>query len=229
MHSTKTEILARLKRADGATVDELASSLGLAAMTVRQHLTALERDALIRAEEVRRATGRPHYRYTLTDDGHRHVSHGYDRLAAMLVDAAGLLEPADLVAATPHERRAHLFRVAALALAERHRSDVLGVTGSQRIARVVEILEGHGGFPEWHQLDGSWEVRDFSCVYRSSVDGCGPCQWHEPLLGALLGSIEPAPPANDCAACCRYLIPIQAGRPAVRASMTGDVRSGDER
>lgn len=214
MHSTKTEILARLKRSDGATVDELASSLGLAAMTVRQHLTALERDTLIHAEEVRRATGRPHYRFTLTDEGHRQLASGYDRLAALLVDVAGVIEPAELIGQSPNERRAHLFRTAALTLAERHRSDVLALSGSERIARIAELLQGHGGFPDWHQIEGAWEVRDFSCVYRSSVDTCGPCQWHEPLLETLVGAFEATPPAGDCAACCRYVIPNPAARPA---------------
>jgi len=59
MHSTKTEILAHLKRNDGSTVDGIASSLNLAPMTVRQHLMALERDGMVRAEEVRRFVGRP--------------------------------------------------------------------------------------------------------------------------------------------------------------------------
>ena len=44
MHSTKNEILALLKRSDGASVEELSTALGFASMTVRQHLTALERD-----------------------------------------------------------------------------------------------------------------------------------------------------------------------------------------
>ncbi|MHB8375518.1 MAG: helix-turn-helix transcriptional regulator [Dehalococcoidia bacterium] len=224
MHSTKTEILALLKRSDGATVDEIASSLGLASMTVRQHLTALERDTLVRANEVRRATGRPHYRYSLTDGGHRRVAQGYDRLVALLIEAAGV--PAALDAATPDERRGRLFRAAALALAEKHRGDVLMLTGSQRIARAVEILQAHGGFAEWHELAGAWEVRDFSCIYRTSVDGCGPCQWHEPFLAALLGDgVESAPPSGDCAACCRYLIPTPAGRPVpATAPLPGESR-----
>ncbi|MDE3096674.1 MAG: winged helix-turn-helix transcriptional regulator [Chloroflexota bacterium] len=213
MHSTKTEILALLKRSDGATVDEIASALGLAPMTVRQHLTALERDGLIHAQEVRRATGRPHFRYSLTDGGHRLVAQGYDRLVALLVEAAGA--PAALDGATPGERRGRLFREAALALAEKHRGEVLMLSGSQRVARVVEVLQAHGGFAEWHDLAGAWEVRDFSCVYRTSVDDCGPCQWHEPFLAALLGGpIEAAPPSGDCAACCRYLIPTPADGPA---------------
>ena len=105
MHATKTEILARLKRTDNASVDELSSALGLAPMTVRQHLTALERDALVHAEEVRRPAGRPQFRYSLTDEGHRAVAEGYDRLVALLIEQAGALDPLELVGATPDGRR----------------------------------------------------------------------------------------------------------------------------
>jgi predicted ArsR family transcriptional regulator len=208
MHSTKTEILALLKRSDGAAVDEIASSLGLASMTVRQHLTALERDALVSASEVRRATGRPHYRYALTEDGHRQVAQGYDRMVALIVEAAGT--DGASAGATADERRAHLFRTAALSLAERHRGEVASLAGERRATRIVEILQAHGGFADWQARDEGFEVRDFSCIYRTHVDGCGPCQWHEPFLSALLGEpVAPAPETDDCAACCRYLISIE--------------------
>ena len=94
MHSTKTEILAHLKRHDGSTVDGIASSLNLAPMTVRQHLTALERDGAVQAS--RRCVAPPAARtssYRLTAEGHRRVSDGYDRLLALLVEQVGLIEP----------------------------------------------------------------------------------------------------------------------------------------
>lgn len=69
MHSTKSLILAFIKRNGGSTVDELAQALGLIPMTARWHLTALQRDDLLEAEPVRRATGRPHYIYRLTRRG----------------------------------------------------------------------------------------------------------------------------------------------------------------
>lgn len=209
MHSTKTDILALLKRSDGSTVDELASSLGLAPMTVRQHLTALDRDELVRAEEVRRPTGRPHYLYRLTPDGHRRLCDGYDRMLALLVDQAGRLEPGDLANATAEERRALLFRMAATALAERHRVEVAALSGAARMDRIAAILRSHGGFADWHDLGSEYELRDFGCAFRSSVGGHLPCAWHEAFLVAILGvdvraSIEPA----SCADCCRYIVPV---------------------
>lgn len=209
MHSTKTEILAHLKRSDGSTVDELSTTLGLAAMTVRQHLTALERDALVSAEEVRRRTGRPHYRYRLTDGGHRRMSEGHDRMVALLVDAAGRLNGAT---ADPEERRRSLFRRAAEDLAARHQHELLQLEGAARADRLIEVLRAYGGFPEWHAVGDAVEVRDFACVFRETVGAAGACDWHEPFLRAAAGAEVEADRATDesCAACCRYLIKLPA-------------------
>jgi predicted ArsR family transcriptional regulator len=208
MRSTKSEILAFLKRSDGSTVDELASHLNLAPMTVRQHLTVLERDELVGAEEVRRPTGRPHYLYRLTEDGHRKLAGGFDRLLALLVEQAGELGPDDL-AATPYERRARLFRRAAESLAARHRGEVGSLAGAAQMERVAEILRSHGGFPEIEDLGGEYELRDFSCVFRSSVGDEAGCAWHEAFLSAILVSdVRASSGPSNCAACCRYIVPV---------------------
>jgi predicted ArsR family transcriptional regulator len=207
MHSTKTEILALLKRSDGASVDEISASIGLASMTVRQHLTALERDALVQAEEVRRPTGRPHFRYSLTEHGHRSIAQGYDRLVTLLVDAVGALD----VPGNGRARR-EVFRAAAESLALKHRPEFAQASGRERIERAVVILRSHGGFAEYHEHDGVFELRDFSCVFRQALGSDGPCEWHETFLrGALGDGVEPAPePGDGCAAACRYVIPSRA-------------------
>lgn len=206
MHSTKTEILAHLKRRDGSTVDGIATTLNLAPMTVRQHLTALERDGAVQSEAVRRPAGRPHLRYSLTADGHRHLANGYDRLLALLVEQAGLAEPNG--ASTPEDRRAKLFRAAAASLAERHIPEIRALTFStDRVERAVAILCAHGGFAEYHDRDGELELRDFGCVYRETVTRAGSCVWHETLLSALLDAdITAMQEADECAVCCRYII-----------------------
>ncbi len=217
MHSTKTEILALLKRSDGATVDEISTSIGLASMTVRQHLTALERDDLVRAQEVRRATGRPHFRYRLTDNGHRSISQGYDRLVLLLVEAVGGQNDANPSAEGADEgARRDLFRRAAQSLAGRHRVEIEMLAGKERIERIVAILRSHGGFAEYHEQGGAFELRDFSCVFRSILGSGGPCEWHETFLRMALGEgVEPAPaPGDGCAACCRYTIPMRVAAAA---------------
>lgn len=221
MHSTKTEILTLLKRSDGATVDDLSTSLGLASMTVRQHLTALERDALVSAHEVRRATGRPHYRYQLTEDGHRHISDGYDRLVALLVQETGNVD-VDENFATADERRRRLFRRTARALAAPHAAEVRALAGEAQAERIIAILRSHGGFAESHARPDGYELRDFSCVFRATVGRDGACDWHETLLATLLDApVRVAPPAEaGCAACCQYIIETGVAEPATTTSPT---------
>jgi predicted ArsR family transcriptional regulator len=62
--SAKGRVLERLRRA-AQTVDELASSLGVTGNAVRSHLSALERDGLVRRGEIRRGLRRPSYTYRL--------------------------------------------------------------------------------------------------------------------------------------------------------------------
>ncbi|HXK34389.1 MAG TPA: winged helix-turn-helix transcriptional regulator [Dehalococcoidia bacterium] len=216
MHSTKSEILAQLKRNGSASVDELATGLGLAPMTVRQHLMALERDALIQAVEVRRGNGRPHYRYTLTEDGHRRIADGHDRLLVLLVEQAGVIE---VNGEGPDVRRARLFEAAATALASRVRHELEPLSPDQRMDRIIALLRSHGGFADWHPLDDGYEVRDFGCVYREAVGGGGPCAWHETLLAALTGApVRTVAPPDGCGECCRYIIDMA---PAGQAAPTG--------
>jgi predicted ArsR family transcriptional regulator len=208
MRSTKDEILGVLKRNDGSTVDELASSLNLAPMTVRQHLTALERDVLVQSEEVRRQTGRPHYRYRLTPDGHRRMSDGYDRMLALLVEQAGHLDAESSLAA-PERRRMDLFARAAGALAERNRLERPG-TPEAVAERIVTVLQAYGGFAEWQVGDEAIEIRDYACVYRETVRRDGPCIWHQTFISRMItGEAAPAETPPNCANCCRYLIHIK--------------------
>ena len=66
MISTKSEILALLKRNGRHSVGELAQELKLAPVTIRQHLTHLERDGLVVAERGSDSAGRSHYLFRLT-------------------------------------------------------------------------------------------------------------------------------------------------------------------
>jgi predicted ArsR family transcriptional regulator len=176
-------------------------------MTVRQHLTALERDGVVRAAEVRRPTGRPHFQYRLTEDGHRRLCDGYDRLVGLLVEQVGVIEPNGH---GPSGRREALFRSAALTLAERLAPELRSLPLAAQIDRVVEELSRHGGFAEHHESGGVVEIRDFGCVYRELVTRAGACVWHETFLSAALNAeVASAEEPAECAVCCRFTIRLR--------------------
>ena len=88
IQSSKVRILAVLKRCGPRSVDDLAAALHLAPMTVRQHLTALERDEMVSVAEQRNGAGRPRHLYSLTDLGDSAFPRRYDRFASMLLIAS---------------------------------------------------------------------------------------------------------------------------------------------
>jgi hypothetical protein len=114
------------------------------------------------------------------------------------------------------EARREVVRAAAVALAAQHQAEIAQLPARGRVERAVAILRSHGGFAEFHERDGLFELRDFSCVFRPSLGSAAPCEWHETFLRAVLGDeVEAAPEPDDgCAVCCRYVIPARALMPA---------------
>jgi predicted ArsR family transcriptional regulator len=188
MHSTKTQMIAHLKRSGGSSVGELAKALGLAPMTIRQHLAALERDDLVSSHQVRRATGRPHYVFSLSCKGDGLFPKRYDRLADMVLHEAALLKAAEIVDLTPEEKRDLILRRVIARLAQEYTTKVNGKTLPERVAAVATVLQQEGGFAEWSEVEQGYEIIDYNCVYREvAAPKNGVCEWHLALLGQLLG------------------------------------------
>src|SRR3972149_1654240 len=166
MQSTKSQILAHLKRSGNGTVDGLASTLGLARMTVRQHLAALERDGLVESGEERRRTGRPRMVFSLSDRGQEMFPKRYDRLADLALQEVAFLDAEEIAGRSPQEKK----RL------------------PERVAAVAQILHEEGGFAEWHREGEAFEIVDYNCVYRRVADSHDDiCDWHMELLARLLG------------------------------------------
>jgi predicted ArsR family transcriptional regulator len=87
VQKTRQVILDFLKQRERATLDELSTEAGLAPMSVRGHLSVLERDGLITYEEARGKIGRPKYVYSLTDRGHDQFPKSYHTLCNRVLDA----------------------------------------------------------------------------------------------------------------------------------------------
>ena len=208
MRTTKSEILANLKRTGGSSIEELATSLGLARMTVRQHLAMLERDTLVSSREVRRATGRPHYVFSLTDRGEEMFPKRYDRLAGLILEEVSLLDGAEISGLTPAEKRHLLFDKMVGRLHIQYEAKVAGKALKERVEAVAGILDEEGGFAEWRPVNGGFEIADYNCVYRRVVDSHDDlCDWHLSLLSRLLGNdVSCTQFMSKGAECCRFVV-----------------------
>src|SRR5579875_1997100 len=188
MQTTKSQLLALLKRSGPQTVASLAQDLGLASTTVRQHLTSLDRDGLVRVTAERRPKGRPQYVYELTETGERTFPKRYDRLAAEILSELGCLDPADLSTVSPAARVEYMLARLADRAVERHSHRLALCTLEQRVQAVAALLQEESGFVEWSADDGGFAIHDYNCMYRPLTVVDGPaCAWHRRLIGRLLG------------------------------------------
>jgi predicted ArsR family transcriptional regulator len=67
--ATKDKILHLLKKDVSLSVNELTDCLGITHMAVRKHLNSLEKDGMVRSQEVKQPMGRPLQTYLLTEKG----------------------------------------------------------------------------------------------------------------------------------------------------------------
>ena len=208
MQGTKGEILRHLKLSGPASVEDLAIRLGLAGMTIRQHLTALERDALVEVCDRRRGPGRTCRLYRLSPQGDAEFPRGYDILARGILEQVALLQPHEVAELHPEEKVTLLMRRYAERLAEPHLVELDGCDLETRAMRAAAILAKMSGFVDTERQPDGIAIRDFNCAYRKVVDlGSEICAWHARFLSVLLGC-EVCWQSDNRSDCCSVLVPI---------------------
>ena len=85
MKSTRDKILQTLLRQPRRTINELAEAVGINPISVRHHLTNLQMEGIIAADEERHGVGRPRLVYTLTDVGMEKFPTRYLSLTTLLL------------------------------------------------------------------------------------------------------------------------------------------------
>ena len=189
MHSTREQILAHLKRRPGQGVDALAGVLGLAPMTIRQHLEKMMRDNLIEAQTERRPIGRPAHVYFLTSQGEERFPRAYDRLAELLLDElSSVAETAPVKGTAAPERREQLLQRIARRAADPHLRELEGLSGVQRWQSAAKILRQESGFTELEARSAGYELREYNCVYQRVAESHNDvCSFHTRYVSALVG------------------------------------------
>lgn len=194
--STRGQLLLLLRR-NPATVEELASALGLTDNAVRVHLAALERDGLARQCGVRRGggSGKPAFEYALTEAAERLFPRPYGEVLGLLLGVlAERLPPDELVAAARETGRQLAHQMGQ------------GCDGSgDCIGAAVAVLNRLGGLAERDESSGTPAIVARSCPLADIVtDHPAACALVETLVGEVAGrpmraSCEAYPPAH-----CRF-------------------------
>jgi predicted ArsR family transcriptional regulator len=200
MKSTKDKILQTLLRRPKITINELAEAVDINPISVRHHLTNLQMEGLIEAEEVRHGVGRPRLVYSLTQDGMERFPTKYLRLTTRLL--------AQMKESMPGPMVSKLFNQIAEDLASEYSSQIQGLSMEERLEFVKELLAQEGFTVEWEKKDGAYQIHEISCpYYQIGVAHPEVCTVDQTLISKML-----ALPANkvqcilDGGSHCTYVV-----------------------
>ena len=200
MKSTKDKILQTLLRKPKITIHELAEAVGINPISVRHHLTNLQMEGLIAAEEERHGVGRPRLVYSLTEDGMERFPTKYLRLTTRLLAQMKESMPGPLVT--------KLFNQVAEDLASEYTSQIQGLSMEERLEFVKELLAQEGFTVEWEKKGGEYQIHEISCpYYQIGVAHPEVCTVDQTLISKML-----ALPASkvqcilDGGAFCTYVV-----------------------
>ncbi len=174
MQATRARILQILREKGEATAVELATRLGLRAVTVRHHLRVLREDGLIReVRTLRNGRGRPRIVFTLTEAANRLFPRNYEGLVRHLLP----------VTLSPREIRE-------VARSMSQEANLQDLTGRARLSAAIAFLnekgylarlETSGNGPAWV------EIRN--CPYLEVARERGEiCALDAALMEELLGA-----------------------------------------
>ena len=178
--STRGRILVLLRRGT-ETVNDLAASLGLTDNAVRAHVTALERDGLVRPSGTRRGPRKPTVTYALSPEAEQLFPKEYGPILRNLLDELRDRLPADqleeVVRATGHR------------FAKQFRPVGPGARPEERVDRAVGVLHEMGGCCERGAANGTVTLTCSVCPLAVAVEGHPEvCRLVETLLADVVGT-----------------------------------------
>ena len=200
MKSTRDRILQSLLRRPRSTINELAEAVGINPISVRHHLTNLQMEGLVEAQEERHGVGRPRLVYVLTEEGMERFPTRYLRLTTRLLAQMKETMSGPMVT--------KLFSQVAEDLAAEYTQQLKGLSMEERLDTVKELLAEEGFTVEWEKSKDGYRIHEITCpYYQIGQNHPEVCTVDQTLISKML-----AVPANkvecilDGNAHCTYLV-----------------------
>ncbi len=157
MKSTRDHILQTLLRHPRSTIKELAVAVGIDPISVRHHLTNMQVDLLVAAEEERHGVGRPRLVYYLTENGMEKFPTRYLRLTTRILNQMKGNMPQPMVS--------EMFREVANSMAAEHTAALKGLNVEQRLDAMKDLLADEGFVVEWEKQGSQYLIHEITCPY----------------------------------------------------------------
>lgn len=140
-----------------ATITDLAEAVGINAISVRHHLTSLEADGLVTAEEERHGVGRPRLVYFLTEKGLERFPTKYLMLTNRLL--------AEMKETLPPQVVSTLFARMAANMANNVPNHAPDLPVESRLDLIQQLLAEEGFTVEWEKQGDQYLINEITCPY----------------------------------------------------------------
>ena len=199
---TRGEIVALLKKQNGMSAGEIAKKLRLHAMTIRQHLSILERDGYIQHCREKMRRGRPVYMYKLTQEAEEQLfPSSYPQFALRLLDTLAVIEG--------DEKVSRLLECQMEARFSNYIEICHDKCLAEKIKVLVELLNEEGYMVEVEETHSAYIIKEHNCALGSVAKKYRQlCQYELSFFKRLLRN----PVERQCHmasgdSLCSYLVP----------------------
>jgi len=183
MKSTKDRIVEHLLKFPRSSINNLADAIGINAISVRHHLTNLQSEGIIEAEEERHGVGRPRLVYYLTEKGMETFPTCYLRLTNLLIE--------ELKHIITDQQMQDLFEKIAIKLSQEHVARAVGLPLIERMPIMTELLVEQGFLVDWEKKGNAIFIREMTCPFQQ-ISQFHPeiCKIDTILISSVLGVPE---------------------------------------
>jgi predicted ArsR family transcriptional regulator len=157
MNTTRNRVLQSLLHKPRSTINDLSTQVGINPISVRHHLSNLQMEGLVTAEEERHGVGRPRLVYLLTEAGMERFPTRYLRLTTRLLNQMKESMPEPMVS--------KLFAEMADGLALEYADQMQGMSMEQRLELAKSLLTREGFTVEWERQGGQYRIHEINCPY----------------------------------------------------------------
>lgn len=169
-NNTKDLIMNLLKKETTLAVNDLTDRLNITHMAVRKHLSVLERDELIKSQEMKKPMGRPLQVYSLTQKGERLFPEIYEEISVEFLK--------DIQELHGEESIQHLFRKREQRLSEEYKKKIQHKPITEKVNEIAKLQNEKGYMASVNRLgEHSFELVEYNCpIYSIAKEFKIACQ-----------------------------------------------------
>lgn len=157
MKSTRERIIQTLLLNPNSTINDLAEAVDINTISVRHHITSLQADGLVLAQEERHGVGRPRLVYSLTESGAELFPTRYLRLVNQLFT--------QLKNRLTKKEMEKLLTQIALEITSGYGEKIRDLPIDQKLDAIQKFLLKEGFLIEWAKEGSDYIISEISCPF----------------------------------------------------------------